>query len=275
MKIALVGSAPSSCLLAPYGDKDWKIWGCSPALSVKAKDKHFDLWLEIHPLRPESEFGPGYMKFLREFPGELYFPFEDRQVPNGKRWPRETADEFCHIGRTSTVGWMMMRAITLEPEEIGIWGVDMSHVTEYGEQRLGMQYLIWEARSRGIKVSLPFESDLDVMPLEYGYCFFHPIHRKLTARKQELQGRISAATAERDKHNTQIVYLSGAIENLDYEMKTYPYGTLPDLPTLSNAIGRSPINGLVVGRKRAHSRKAGPDSGPVTGDGACPDRDDP
>jgi hypothetical protein len=30
MKIAVLGSAPSSVLKAPFGDASWEIWACSP-----------------------------------------------------------------------------------------------------------------------------------------------------------------------------------------------------------------------------------------------------
>ena len=34
LKIALVGTAPSSRMLAPYNDPSWKIWGCSPGATA-------------------------------------------------------------------------------------------------------------------------------------------------------------------------------------------------------------------------------------------------
>jgi hypothetical protein len=36
-KIAVMGSAPSSVALAPFGDPSWEIWGCSPGLYYQAK----------------------------------------------------------------------------------------------------------------------------------------------------------------------------------------------------------------------------------------------
>jgi len=220
-KIALIGSAPSSATLAPYGDSTWEKWGCSPALVPQAKGP-FDAWFELHPIRPEYQFSPAYMKFMSETK-MLWLAQPDEQLPNGLKFPKEVADEFCHIGRTSTVGWMLMLAIHAKPDEIGIWGVDMSHITEWGEQRLGCQYLIWEARKRGIKVTLPQESDLDIQPFEYGFAFFSPVFRKLQVREKELTDRLAQKASMIEAEKTQHVYLSGARENLQYIIKTYPY----------------------------------------------------
>jgi len=46
LKIALVGSAPSSVLLAPYGDPSWEIWGCSPGVYYQAP--RTEAWFELH-----------------------------------------------------------------------------------------------------------------------------------------------------------------------------------------------------------------------------------
>src|SRR5512143_2413950 len=46
LKVALIGTAPSSRMLAPYNDPSWKIWACSPG-NMNAIPKA-DVWFEIH-----------------------------------------------------------------------------------------------------------------------------------------------------------------------------------------------------------------------------------
>src|SRR3981189_2150960 len=55
LKVALIGTAPSSRMLAPYNDPSWKIWACSPGnMNVLPR---VDVWFELHSdlLWPEHE----------------------------------------------------------------------------------------------------------------------------------------------------------------------------------------------------------------------------
>src|SRR6476661_1662542 len=46
LKVALIGTAPSSRDLAPFNDLSWKIWGCSPGNMNSCP--RVDLWFELH-----------------------------------------------------------------------------------------------------------------------------------------------------------------------------------------------------------------------------------
>lgn len=92
MKIALCGSAPSSCQLAPYADQSyqqfaagktpayppaphiaesWQIWGCSPGLYGVAP--RANRWFEVHRWEPGKEwFSPEYVQYLKQFNGPVY-----------------------------------------------------------------------------------------------------------------------------------------------------------------------------------------------------------
>ena len=52
MKIALVGSAPSSVRLAPFDDPSWDIWGCSPGAYPVFAQKRVDMFFELHRWEP-------------------------------------------------------------------------------------------------------------------------------------------------------------------------------------------------------------------------------
>lgn len=212
----------------PYGDKSWKLWGCSPALMVYCREKGlkgvtFDEWFEIHPWVGNPDFGPNYKEFLKTFVGPVWMIQHEPTVPNSRPYPRaEMNAQFGKYFWTSSLAWMFAKAIMQEPDEIGIWGIDMSHTTEWGEQRQGCQYFIGIAEAKGIKVTVPKTSDLLSPPPQYGFAFASHLHAKSMARLKEFDDRIAAATAERDKRNTEIVYLSGARENLLYYVKTWP-----------------------------------------------------
>ena len=73
MKIAILGSAPSSLSLAPFGDETWKIWGCSPG--VYPFCPRADAWFELHRWepgvvgKPETQkpwFSPEYVLWMAQ-----------------------------------------------------------------------------------------------------------------------------------------------------------------------------------------------------------------
>lgn len=227
-KIALVGSAPSSIDEMPYGDKSWKLWGCSPALMVYCREKGlkgvtFDEWFEIHPWVGNPDFGPNYREFLKNHEGPVWMIQHEPTVPNSRPYPRaEMNAKFSQYFWTSSLAWMFAKAISEQPEEIGIWGIDMSHTTEWGEQRQGCQYFVSIAKAMGIKVTVPSTSDLLCPPPQYGFAFASHFHAKMHARLKEFDGRLANLTKDRDNKNQEIVYLSGARENLLYQLKTWP-----------------------------------------------------
>ena len=102
-------------------------------------------------------------------------------------------------------------AILENADEIALFGIDMASKDEYILQRPGGHYFMQEATKRGIKVSIPYESDLGQNPELYGYA-----DSKIHCRKKELEGRISQMVTERDKLSHSITYLQGALEDLDY-----------------------------------------------------------
>jgi len=134
MKIALIGSAPSSTNLAPYWDKTyqdflqgkeqlapplvhgqekWDIWGCSPGAAGQVG--RATRWFEIHRWEPGKEwFQVGYLEFLRRFKGPVYVggevPIAD--IPNQRRFPIDAIEEeFSSFFLTSSLSLMMALAI--------------------------------------------------------------------------------------------------------------------------------------------------------------------
>src|SRR5882762_7812767 len=74
-KVAIMGTAPSSRLLAPFGDPTYTIWGSSPGnmgdpgSNPAALPRLPDAWFEIHTnlLWPEYiSYGGPYVKWLNE-----------------------------------------------------------------------------------------------------------------------------------------------------------------------------------------------------------------
>jgi hypothetical protein len=221
-RIALIGSAPSSVSLAPYGDQSWTIWACSPGAIPYVK--RMDAWFEIHPLTdPHAGFTPDYLEWMAQLQVPVYITDTHPRIGTGVAYPRDAMlAKYGQYFFTSSLAWMFALALEQEGvEEIGLWGVDMSATEEYGAQRAGCHHFISLARARGITVTVPLESDLLRAPMQYGFGATSNMHRKLTTRKAELIRRRDAAAADYEAKRNEWNFLNGAIDDLEYMLKTW------------------------------------------------------
>ncbi len=217
LKVALIGTAPSSRMLAPFQDPSWQIWGCSPG-NMNALPR-VDLWFELHSnlLWPEHEsYGKPYIEWLK---GQVFPVYMQDQslIPAACIFPKdELVAEFGDEFFTSSFAWMMAFAMKSGAVEIALYGIDMASRDEYIRQRPGFYHFKREAMKRGVRVSAPHESDIMQSPPLYAYVDSTPFGRKILARRQEVAGRIGGMVAQRDQLNNSITYLQGAQEDLDY-----------------------------------------------------------
>jgi hypothetical protein len=217
LKVALIGTAPSSRMLAPYNDPSWQIWGCSPG-NMNTLPR-VNLWFELHSnlLWPEHEnYGKPYIEWLKQQTFPIYMQ-DQSLVPNAMSFPRDDlvaqfGDEFF----TSSFAWMMALAIMMGASEIALYGIDMASRDEYIRQRPGFYYFKREAMKAGIKVSAPHESDIMQSPPLYAYVDSTPFGRKIMARRIEVSGRINGMAQQIDQASRSKTYLEGALEDLDY-----------------------------------------------------------
>lgn len=138
MKIALLGSAPSSVNLAPYHDKSWvdarqgiptspfqlepwvdstwEIWGVSPGAFAFAQ--RANRWFEVHRWEPgQPWFQPAYIQFLRDFKGPVYTGGTIPEIKNHVIYPIERVEaEFSAYFLHSSLSLMVAMAI-LEIED--------------------------------------------------------------------------------------------------------------------------------------------------------------
>jgi hypothetical protein len=217
LKVALIGTAPSSRMLAPFGDPSWKIWACSPGnMNVLPR---IDIWFELHGNMhwPEcAAYGPQYVEWLKKQKFPIYMQ-NQQFVENALTFPMiKLVREYGQYFFTSSFAWMIAFAMSSGAKEIGLYGIDMASRNEYILQRQGFYYFLDIAAKRGITVTAPLESDIMQPPGLYGYSEVTNYGRKAHARQHELQTRIAQMTPERDGHTRNITYLEGALEDIDY-----------------------------------------------------------
>lgn len=222
MKIAILGSAPSSNKLAPFGDLSWTIWACSPGnMGVLPR---IDRFYELHNFEnviAEPSYGP-YVLWMRSLK-EISLIERHPKFPNSITYPiDEVKDNFCWDFFTSSVAYMLAEAILTEGvEEIGLWGVDMNATDEYSDQRPGCKYFIELARNRGIKITVPMESDLLKVSPPYGFKEMDPTWTKLQARRKELVAIREQLVSRIAEDSRSLTAHNAAIDMLDYVVNTH------------------------------------------------------
>lgn len=250
MKIALVGSAPSSVKLAPYGDSSWLIWGCSPGVYFQAP--RIDAWFEVHrwepPVigKPDQQvpwFSPEYCLWMSMLKCPVWMLEQVPQIPNSTPLPwQDLVRKYGHFFFNSSLSWMCAMAIEAiklnrklleekdprafpvgpEGDMIGFWGVDMAADEElYTAQKSGCQFFATLAASLQIQVITPPESDLMIPRPLYGVSESSRRHIKLTARNKELQMRLAHSQNTLQRAQLECQFVQGALDDMKYHMGTW------------------------------------------------------
>ena len=218
--IVLLGTAPASMQLAPFGNPEWEIWACSPGTCGAPR---IDKFFELHRWEPgQPWFGEAYVNFLQNFPGEVIMGSHEPSVKNCKviEWERLVRD-WGPYNFTSSLAWMCAMAIEARPAKIAFYGVDMAATTEYHDQRMGCAHFAVEAQKRGIEVGVPPESDLLRPPALYGICEHSHAWIKQTIRARELTTRLKASMANHAQAAEEIGFLKGAMDDQDWQLHSF------------------------------------------------------
>lgn len=242
MKIAILGSAPSSIKLAPFADASWQIFGCSPGAYPVVQ--RVTAWFELHRWEPpvigradqqKPWFSPEYCAWMAKQPCVWMYDVVP-EIPNSRKFPaQELVAKYGSYFFTSSIAWMLAAALEDiqadrrenknrapdEKDHIGLWGVDMAANEEYADQRPGCQFFVQLAYQLGIEVHIPPESDLMAAPLLYGISESSHMVIKLTERRRELTNRLNNIRATKDSVVREEAFVTGALDDLDYMFKTW------------------------------------------------------
>ena len=194
MKIAIVGSHRETRDLAPFDDPDTEIWVFNEAYSqlIRGDDgepyhwvKRADVVFQMHdPAVYRSQFNRSdkwHWDWLQKEHGNLriYMQNVDPDVPNSVRYPIEDIDHLLDNFRqglelhpvtflTSSIAQALALAITMKPEKIMLYGVEMHSETEYWYQRECVTFWVGLALGIGIPVDMLSGDDIYGRPT-YGY----------------------------------------------------------------------------------------------------------
>jgi hypothetical protein len=233
MKIALVGTCPSSRMLAPYSNGDWEIWACSPGNAFGLLPR-VTRWFEIHGDLGWEESGKwGASKYV-DWLNEQDFPIYAQSREYIKRSIPYPLDDMIAKHSlyffTSTFAYMMALAIAEGATEIGLYGVDMTLPGEFQDQRPAMQHFIVMCMAMGIKVGAPDESDIMRPPPLYGYVDGTPAGRKMHVYQNELDTKMKDAELRLKQAELDAAMLKGAFEGIDYARRVWGNDRVPLRP---------------------------------------------
>lgn len=196
-RIGIVGTAETSRRLAPFKDPSWEFWLMGPAWQDEGNPMRWDRWFEIHPASDfdpaVSTQDPGYFDWLSKVDGKpIYMPAPlDSRIKSAVEFPMDRL-MVTHGGffLDSTIAWMMAYIhddLAEEVEEVGFWGVDFGNSIERIQQKKGFEHFKKLLKEKGIKVTIPPESDMafdrEPYPFSSGYA------RKIAVQKKELELR--------------------------------------------------------------------------------------
>lgn len=239
LKIAMVGTAPTSRMLAPFNDPDWEIWACSMGnMNVLPR---VNIWFEMHAVREmmaaenRTAFEPFYAWLKQHSEAgtfQVVMPEFNDFIPKAIPYP---LDEMIQRFKTrnwftSTIAYMMAVAIARGAKEIGLFGIDMAAGQEHYEaQRAACTWWIEKAESLGITVHVPYESSLKIATPLYGYWEGTPFGRRINAVRLQVRTAVQNLQQQIAALNSQLAYFQGADEQLGYFQRTWVDGIEQEL----------------------------------------------
>lgn len=168
-KFAIVGFAESSRHLAPYDDDSWEIHAMN---QLYRHIPRATVWWEMHrreDFLADQVPGTNYLEWLQQCPIPIMMVDKFPDIPNSVRYPiEEMAAKFSDYFY-STISYMLAYAIANGYTEIGLWGIDLSHDSEYEYQKPSAEYFLGVAQGLGITIHLPSQTALLKGMYRYGY----------------------------------------------------------------------------------------------------------
>lgn len=173
-KLLILGTA-STKDNAPLDDKAFTTWAVSPYASYPGVvTEKVDVLFEMHPERYWKQ--PEISDRLNSFHGPVMMQDAYPQISGSVRYPLDAVlAEFKvpamgeDLYATNTISYMVMLGYLMGYSELHLYGVHMSHNTEYGYQKPNCEYYLGYVIAKGRTVVLAPGGELLRTPYLYGY----------------------------------------------------------------------------------------------------------
>lgn len=197
---------------APVRDASWELWAmngfhraAAPDFGIDVPESRYSLWLDMHTLDytraygVRAKIGDAQERWLQQ-----PHPFPVLSIEARSEWPSVEPYPIDYVvkrtGRdyfTSTIAYALALALTMDDvAEVGLWGVDLAHDTEYADQRPCAEYWIGRCEAAGIKVTIHEKSALLRQRARYGYDTENPLAKELRAGLERQAAGLAEAIAQ-------------------------------------------------------------------------------
>lgn len=232
-RVAILGFA-ETVKDAPVNDPSWELWGMNgfwraakPDFGIDVPEERYSLWFDMHSVEytrdygKKAGFGDAQERWLEQKHPFTVFMLDDSPAfPSVQAFPIESVIQSAKRDYfTSTVAYAIAYAASLpDVAEIGLWGIDLAHDTEYGDQRPCAEYHIALAEGKGIKVTTHERSALMKQRSRYGYESKESLARDLRASLEsnvgQLQKALDADKEEWERLKSRMHTNDGALQML-------------------------------------------------------------
>lgn len=230
-RVAIIGFGETA-KQAPFDDPTWELWGMNGFHRVAqdyagkpVPEERFSLWFDLHTVDFTRSYGQAagigdnqerWLEQRHPFP--IFMLEAAAEFPSAVRFPIE---EVCAaVGRdyfTSTIAYALGFCL-MQPDvaEVGLWGIDLAHKTEYIEQRPCAEYLLGRLEASGVLVTVADRSALLTQRFRYGYeepnPLFADMWKALDVREEGLLAEIAKLKTEVDQRVASMQTHDGALQ---------------------------------------------------------------
>jgi len=151
-KFVIVGGSAGRDLANHYRHTDWNVWCVARIYNALS---FATLVFDMH--QEAARWTANTHSAYREH--KLILQVAQEPFPEAFQLPTEALEnEFGTL--TSSFAWMLAYALFSGATEIVLCGVNMIHESELPVQRPGLFYLLGYARAKGVKIVVPYTSQL-------------------------------------------------------------------------------------------------------------------
>lgn len=236
-RIAIVGFGETAkdC---PWQDPTWELWAMNGWLRVAAErgvpapEDRYSLWFDMHTpayterYGVEAKIGDAQVKWLEaphpfpifaldryeRFPASVRFPIEDVIAATGRDYFTSTV--------AYALGYVLMLALQGKVEKVALYGIDLVHETEYGEQRPCAEYYLGRLDGLGVELVIHKDSALLHQLHRYGYDQENPLYKQIRRVFEDQYGaskkRFAELQEQQEKIHTEMHVNDAAMQVIEY-----------------------------------------------------------
>jgi hypothetical protein len=218
---------------APYdmeidGEYVYDIWAINTAI-IFPEVKRVDRVYEMHPKRYWGQLP--VTERLCNFNGPVYMQDHYKEIPNSVKYPLKKIKDKYHLDVmgdnlyvTNTITWMILHALEEGYTDLNLYGVHMSHETEYAYQRSSCSWVLgiihgWILDGKPYKLTIPQESQLLKASYEYGFDEPTKMMDYVNGRIEGLENGAKQAREEMENLKRSLFRNEGAISEARHYLK--------------------------------------------------------